>query len=87
MNDNDITPVMVSWSYGVVLSPSLSLSETELNTHNVTPVVIRTIPNIAPESGRRMEGERESEEESGRKGEGEGKRECCHHVNMDHSGI
>lgn len=37
--------------HDTVRFPELLFSETELNTHNVTPAVVRTIPKTAPEGG------------------------------------
>lgn len=47
-----MTKIVLVQIHGVVWTPALSASETELNTHSVTPAVVRTIPNTAPERER-----------------------------------
>lgn len=37
--------------HDVVWTAALSVSETELNTHSVTPTAVSTIPSTAPERG------------------------------------
>lgn len=44
-----IIKIILLQVHGVAWTPGPSVSETELNTHSVTPAVVSTMPNTAPE--------------------------------------